>query len=97
MVLQEFIPDLSVRSPEKTVMRQHMKEDIHDLLNGLETREKQVMVLRYGLKGSPPKSLEEIGRLFHVSKEWIRRIEMKAMTKLRDKETCRNLSHYLDL
>ncbi|XWS26374.1 hypothetical protein CRYUN_Cryun26dG0026900 [Craigia yunnanensis] len=93
----EFIPDLSVRSPEKTVMRQHMREDIHDLLNGLETREKHVMVLRYGLKGSPPKSLEEIGRLFHVSKEWIRRIEMKAMTTLRDKETCQNLSHYLDL
>lgn len=92
----EFIPDLSVRSPEKTVMRQHMKEDIHDLLNGLDARERQVMVLRYGLKGSPPKSLEEIGRLFHVSKEWIRRIEMKAMKKLRDKETCRNLSHYLD-
>ncbi|XWS70277.1 hypothetical protein CRYUN_Cryun03dG0034700 [Craigia yunnanensis] len=35
----EIIPDLSIRSPEKTVMRQHMKEDIHDLLNGLETRE----------------------------------------------------------
>lgn len=92
----EFIPDASICSPEKTVMRQHMKEDIHDLLNGLEKRERQVMVLRYGLTGSPPKSLEEIGRLFRVSKEWIRRIEMKAMAKLRDKETCRNLSHYLD-
>ncbi|XP_016677905.1 RNA polymerase sigma factor sigC isoform X1 [Gossypium hirsutum] len=92
----EFIPDASICSPEKTVMRQHMKEDINDLLNGLEKRERQVMVLRYGLTGSPPKSLEEIGRLFRVSKEWIRRIEMKAMAKLRDKETCRNLSHYLD-
>lgn len=96
MMMQEFIPDASISSPEKTVMRQHMKEDIHDLLNGLEKRERQVMVLRYGLTGSPPKSLEEIGRLFRVSKEWIRRIEMKAMAKLRDKETCRNLSHYLD-
>ncbi|XVF35383.1 hypothetical protein REPUB_Repub18cG0141000 [Reevesia pubescens] len=47
-------------------MRQHMKEDINDLLNGLETRERQVMVLRYGLKGTPLKSLEEIGRLFHL-------------------------------
>ncbi|XVE97629.1 hypothetical protein REPUB_Repub03eG0035300 [Reevesia pubescens] len=93
----EFIPDLSIRNPEKTVTKEHMKEDIHNLLNGLETRERQVMILRYGLRGSPPKSLEEIGRLFRVSKEWIRRIEMKAMTKLRDKETCRNLSHYMDL
>ncbi|KAE8658080.1 RNA polymerase sigma factor sigC [Hibiscus syriacus] len=106
----EFIPDMSIGRPEKTVMRQHMKEDMHALLNGLEKRERQVVVLRYGLNGSPPKSLEryglngsppksleEIGRLFCVSKEWIRRIEMKAMMKLRDKETCRNLSHYLDL
>ncbi|OMO66884.1 RNA polymerase sigma-70 [Corchorus capsularis] len=93
----EFIPDLSIRSPEKTVMRQHMEKDIYDLLNGLDARERQVMVLRFGLKGSPPRSLEEIGRLFHVSKEWIRRIERKAMTKMRDTETCRNLSHYLDL
>ncbi|KAK8509243.1 hypothetical protein V6N13_062296 [Hibiscus sabdariffa] len=60
----EFIPDMSIRNPEKTVMRQHMKKNLHDLLNGLEKRERQVMVLRYGLKGSPPKSLKEIGRLF---------------------------------
>ncbi|KAK8602490.1 hypothetical protein V6N13_057881 [Hibiscus sabdariffa] len=93
----EFIPDMSIGSPEKTVMRQHMKEDIHALLNGLEEREMQVVVLRYGLNGGVPKSLEEIGRRFRVSKEWIRRIEMKALTKLRDEETCRNLSHYLDL
>ncbi|KAL4296028.1 hypothetical protein GQ457_12G020940 [Hibiscus cannabinus] len=93
----EFVPDMSIGSPEKAVMRQHMKEDIHALLNGLEEREMQVMVLRYGLIGTRPKSPEETGRRFRVSKEWIRRIEMNGMTKLRDEETCRNLSHYLDL
>lgn len=72
-----------------------MKNDIHDLLESLNSREKQVLALRYGLNYCNPKSLEEIGRLFHVSKEWIRKIEKKALTKLREEETNKNLSHYL--
>ncbi|XP_050365081.1 RNA polymerase sigma factor sigC [Argentina anserina] len=91
----EFTPDIAVESPEESVMRQHMKNDIHDLLEGLNSREKQVLALRYGLNYCNPKSLEEIGRLFHVSKEWIRKIEKNALTKLRDEETNKNLIHYL--
>lgn len=91
----EFTPDISIESPEESVLRQHMKNDIHDLLEGLHSREKQVLALRYGLNYCNPKSLEEIGRLFHVSKEWIRKIEKKALTKLREEETNKNLSHYL--
>ncbi|XP_031250296.1 RNA polymerase sigma factor sigC-like [Pistacia vera] len=93
----EFMPDLSINGPEEIVTRQHMKKDIYNLLKNLDSRERQVLMLRYGLKDHRPRSLEEIGKLFHVSKEWIRRIEKKAMTKLSDEETCRNLSHYLDL
>ncbi|KAJ4708139.1 RNA polymerase sigma factor [Melia azedarach] len=92
----EFIPDMSMKSPEEIVMKQHMKKDILNLLNSLDSKERQVLVLRYGLKDYQPKSLEQIGRLFHVSKEWIRKLEKRAMTKLRD-NTCKNLSHYLDL
>ncbi|KAH0989883.1 hypothetical protein GBA52_001366 [Prunus armeniaca] len=92
----EFTPDTSLKSPEETVMRQHMKKDIHDLLKGLNLRERQVLVLRYGLNNYDPKSLEEIGRLFHVSKEWIRKIEKKALMKLRVEESHRYLSHYLN-
>ncbi|KAL5558614.1 hypothetical protein UlMin_034825 [Ulmus minor] len=88
---------LRIKTPEETVMRQHMKKDINDLLLGLDSRERQVLILRYGLKNCHPKSLEEIGRHFRVSKEWIRKIEKKALEKLRDKETNRNLSHYLKL
>ncbi|KAL5558613.1 hypothetical protein UlMin_034824 [Ulmus minor] len=94
---KEFTPDMSVKTPEETVMRQHMKKDINDLLLGLDSRERQVLILRYGLKNCHPKSLEEIGRHFRVSKEWIRKIEKKALEKLRDEETNRNLSHYLKL
>ncbi|KAL5850530.1 hypothetical protein ACOSQ4_008543 [Xanthoceras sorbifolium] len=90
----EFAPDMSIKSPEEVVKGQYMKKDLHKLLKNLDTRERQVLVLRYGLKDHRPKSLEEIGRLFRVSKEWIRQIEKKAMTKLRNIETCRSLSHY---
>ncbi|KAA8525195.1 hypothetical protein F0562_006941 [Nyssa sinensis] len=93
----ELTPDTSIKSPEESVMRQHMVRDIHNLLKGLDTRERQVLVLRFGLGDHQRKSLEEIGRLFCVSKEWIRKIERTALTKLRDEKTCRNLSHYLYL
>ncbi|KAL6207839.1 hypothetical protein ACLB2K_018792 [Fragaria x ananassa] len=91
----EFTPDIAVETPEESVMRQHMKNDIHVLLEGLNSREKKVLALRYGLNYCNPKSLEEIGRLFHVSKEWIRKIEKNALTKLRNEESNKNLSHYL--
>ncbi|KAH9799824.1 RNA polymerase sigma factor sigC [Citrus sinensis] len=93
----EFAPDRSVKSPKEIVMRQHMKKDVFRILESLDSRERQVLVLRYGLNDHRPKSLEEIGKLFHVSKEWIRKLEKKAMTKLRDSETCRDLSHFLVL
>lgn len=93
----EFIPDMSIQNPEEAVMRQHMREEIYDLLRGLDSREKQVMVLRYGFKDNQPKSLAEIGRLFRVSKERVRKIEKKIMIKLRDEGIRRNLSRYMIL
>ncbi|XP_077211459.1 RNApolymerase sigma-subunit C [Tasmannia lanceolata] len=93
----EITPDTSLITPEKTVMRQHMRSEIHELLEGLHPREKQVLVLRYGLGDGKSKSLEEIGRLFHVTKEWIRKIEKAALTKIRKKEVQNRLNHYLQL
>ncbi|KAJ6994787.1 RNA polymerase sigma factor sigC [Populus alba x Populus x berolinensis] len=93
----EFIPDMSIQNPEEAVTRQHMREEIYDLLRGLDSRERQVMVLRYGFKDNQPKSLAEIGRLFHVSKERVRKIEKKIMIKLRDEGIRRNLSRYVIL
>ncbi|GMN40034.1 hypothetical protein TIFTF001_009264 [Ficus carica] len=93
----EFMADMSIKTPEESVMRQHMEKDIHNLLASLDSRERQVLVLRYGLINCQPKSLGEIGKLFKVSKEWIRKIEKKAFTKLRDEKTNTDLSHYLNL
>lgn len=92
----EVMPDTSIMSPEETVLRQQMIQDVYTLLNGLETRERQVVILRFGVGNHQRKSLEEIGRLFCVSKEWIRKIERTALTKLRKKgNSLQNLSHYL--
>lgn len=95
-MMQEFTADTSIQSPEETVKQKLMKKDIFNLLEGLEPRERQVLALRYGLQDFQPKSLEEIGKLLHVSKEWVRKIEKKAMTKLKNEETTGNLCHYLD-
>ncbi|CAA2983352.1 RNA polymerase sigma factor sigC [Olea europaea subsp. europaea] len=92
----EVMPDTSIMSPEETVMRQQMIEGVYTLLNGLETRERQVVILRFGVGNHQRKSLEEIGKLFCVSKEWIRKIERTALTKLRKNgNSLQNLSHYL--
>jgi len=90
--------DLSIESPEETVMKQHIKKDIRDILQSLDSRERQIIILRFGLNDDKqPKSLEYIGKIFKVSKEWIRKIEKKALTKLRNETNISKLTYYLDL
>ncbi|KAK9102255.1 hypothetical protein Sjap_019509 [Stephania japonica] len=91
----DFTPDTSIKTPEEVVMRQHMQQSIFELLQGLNPRERQVLILRYGLWDGHCKSLAEIGRIFKCSKEWIRNIEKSALTKVRTKDIKRSLSHYL--
>lgn len=95
-MLQDLIPDMSIESPEEGVMKQHFRKDIYDLLKVLDSRERQILTLRFGLNDHQPKSLEYIGRIFKVSKEWIRKIEKKALTKLRIEATTSKLHYYLD-
>ncbi|KAK1367827.1 RNA polymerase sigma factor sigC [Heracleum sosnowskyi] len=91
----ELMPDTSIKGPEETVTRQNLLKDMYDLLDELNPRERQVLLLRLGLQGHHCMSLQEIGRLYSVSKEWIRKIERTALTKLRDQETLHSLNHYL--
>lgn len=72
-----------------------MTNDIYTLLNSLDPREKQVLIMRFGLSNYQCKSLEEIGKLFGVSKEWIRKIEKSALAKLRNEEALEVLSLYV--
>ncbi|CAA0806699.1 RNA polymerase sigma factor sigC [Striga hermonthica] len=90
----EITPDKSILSPEESFIRQQMIKDLYTLLNGLGPTEKQVIILRFGLGNNQRKSLDEIGRIFRVSKEWIRRKEKSALTKLRSEDCIKFLNHY---
>lgn len=93
--LQECTPDKSVISPEEAVIRQHKINNVYTLLKGLDPKERDILVLRFGLVNDHRKSLEEIGRLYGVSKEWIRRVENRALTKLRNKNSLQDLRYFL--
>ncbi|KAK7384959.1 hypothetical protein VNO78_30662 [Psophocarpus tetragonolobus] len=93
----QLMPDRSIESPEEAVMKQHRRKDVHDLLQGLNSRERQILTLRFGLNDNQPRSLQDIGTLFKVSKERIRKIEQKALIKLRKEATTSQLHYYLDL
>ncbi|CAN6456911.1 unnamed protein product [Victoria cruziana] len=95
--VMEVTADTFVKTPEEMVVKQHMIDEIHEILGTLHQRERQVLVLRYGLNDGRYKSLEEIGRLLNVTKEWIRRIEQSAFTKLKEEEIQDRLSPFLRL
>lgn len=94
---QEIIADASVGTPDEVIEKQHLRQDTWNLLQTLHPRERQVLALRYGLEDGSCKSLEEVGRLCHVTKEWIRKIEKEAWSKIRNEETRKKLSHYRQL
>ncbi|CAN4127971.1 unnamed protein product [Withania somnifera] len=89
----ELTPDKSITSPEENVMRQETIDNMYALLESLDPKEQQVIYFRFGLETHQRKSLEEIGRLYGVSKEWIRRIERRALTKLRSADCFHHLTH----
>ncbi|MFN6991194.1 MAG: RNA polymerase sigma factor RpoD [Fervidobacterium sp.] len=87
----DFIADESVGTPKKEAIRMLRKEEIEKLLETLNDREKMVLKMRYGLQDGIPKTLEEVGQLFGVTRERIRQIEVKALRKLRHPSRSRYL------
>ena len=79
----DFIPDKKAQSPAKNAIKQMLKEVLNDTLCALTPREQKVIRLRYGLDDGCEKTLEEVGSLFNVTRERIRQIEAKALSKLR--------------
>ncbi|CAL9049747.1 RNA polymerase sigma factor sigC-like [Musa acuminata AAA Group] len=94
---REITADASVGTPDEVIEKQHLRQDTLNLLQTLHPRERQVLALRYGLEDGSCKSLEEVGRLCHVTKEWIRKIEKEAWSKIRNEEMPKKLSHYRQL
>jgi len=81
--LGDFIEDEQVMSPESRIENNALKRQFAEVLATLTPREEKVIRLRYGLDDEKPKTLEEVGRIFNVTRERIRQIEAKALRKLR--------------
>jgi RNA polymerase primary sigma factor len=93
--LADFIEDESVPGPADQASRQLLKEQMQDVLDGLGDRERKVLELRFGLRDGQARTLEEVGKIFAVTRERIRQIEAKALRKLRHPLRSRKLKDYL--
>ena len=94
--LGDFVKDERSMSPEEYTTHEILKDEIDDLLLTLTEREEQVLRLRFGLGGGSPKTLEEVGQIFGVTRERIRQIEAKALRKLRHPSRSRKLKDFLN-
>lgn len=81
--LGDFVEDDKLLNPYEHTNRVLLKEQLNTVLDTLNKREEKVLRYRYGLDDGPPKTLEEVGKIFKVTRERIRQIEVKALRKLR--------------
>ena len=95
-VLGDFIEDSVQLSPYEEASRELLKENIDEVLSSLTDREAKVLRMRFSLDGDQPHTLEEVGRHFGVTREWIRQIEAKALRKLKHPSRRHKLQDYLD-
>ena len=93
--LGDFIEDNTSASPAEKAETRMLKEHLLEVLSTLTPRENEVIRKRYGLDDSRPKTLEEVGREFNVTRERIRQIEAKALRKLRHPNRTKKLKDYI--
>ncbi len=93
--LGEFIADEQTLGPETQIISNLLKEKLVEVVNTLDPRESKVICLRFGLEDGKVYTLEEIGRLFSVTRERVRQIEAKALKKLRYPSRSRQLKDFL--
>ncbi|GCE26487.1 RNA polymerase sigma factor RpoD [Dictyobacter alpinus] len=94
--LGDFLEDQTALAPAEAASHQLLKEQVEDVLDSLTERERKVLQLRFGLDDGRSRTLEEVGKEFHVTRERIRQIEAKALRKLRHPSRSRKLKDYLD-
>ena len=94
--LGDFIEDVTTVTPSESVSTTMLKETLLSVLNSLTPREEKVLRLRYGVDDGRPRTLEEVGREFNVTRERIRQIEAKALRKLRHPSRSKHLKDFLD-
>ena len=94
--LYDFIEDEKSAAPTDAVSYTMLKEQLIGILDTLTPREEKVLRLRYGLDDGKPRTLEEVGKEFNVTRERIRQIEAKALRKLRRPTCSKRLKEYID-
>ena len=93
-VVGDFIEDKKVLQPEDNVVNESLKVEVEKLLDKLPEKEAAILKQRYGIGGEAPKSLKEIGDLFHLTKERIRQIEKRAILRLKAMPMTKELQAY---
>ncbi|MBQ9180609.1 RNA polymerase sigma factor RpoD [Candidatus Saccharibacteria bacterium] len=94
-VLGDFVEDEDRDSPEESAANQILKEQLSEIIATLTDREQKIIRLRFGIGGGRPHTLEEVGNEFDVTRERIRQIEAKALSKLRKNKDTKKLHEYL--
>ncbi|TYP54962.1 RNA polymerase sigma factor RpoD [Thermosediminibacter litoriperuensis] len=94
--LGDFIPDEEAQAPADAAAYRLLREQLEDVLETLTPREEKVLRLRFGLDDGKPRTLEEVGQVFGVTRERIRQIEAKALRKLRHPSRSKKLKDFLE-
>ena len=94
--LGDFVEDNDSPAPAESASQTLLREQISNVLHTLTPREEQVLRLRFGIEDGRPRTLEEVGRQFRITRERIRQIEAKALRKLRHPSRSKPLKDYLD-
>jgi len=92
----DFIEDKGAEKPDEATSYTFLKERVDEVLNTLTPREKKVLMLRFGVGDGTPRTLEEVGKEFNVTRERIRQIEAKALKKMRHPTRSRKLTGFLE-
>jgi RNA polymerase primary sigma factor len=91
----ELVADTSTERPERSASNDMLKKEISKLLRVLTYREREIVKLRYGLENGYSYTLEEVGRIFQVTRERVRQIEQEAVKKLQQPGRCKHLAGFL--
>lgn len=94
--LGDFIEDYEAKTPFESAAFTLLKEQLAEVLKCLTKQEKQVLTLRFGLEDGRARTLEEVGKIFHLTRERIRQVESKALKKIREHNRIKSLKDFLD-